>query len=631
MCFCALALALAGALACSEDAPGSAPGEELPAEVSAQVGEKGGTLKAAGMTLEIPAGALDKNVKITVANAGQSAPKELRAEQLSDVYEFGPAGTKFDKDVKVSFEAKADDPKASVYFTKEDGSGFEKIESEKRGTTFTAYVKHFSQGFVGVPLDDEVDAGTGADAGNVEDGGEPDDELDADALPQMDADAEDIDASEPPDAERDAAAPPDEGGMVRADSQASTEGGFDAEVEGEAAVPTAHIVVHSRDRFGALVNQTWAAFQDGQGAWQPLPAPAATGVYEFDVAGVGFGVAFVCSTADFANSWNTLTYAASTTTSLDVVTQGPPCTAGTAPAVHTLAGRLQIGTDQYWRVGHAHQGGSGINFSAAPVDFIVGEMRHNEPNDVVFATGPSNNSHAINRFLVKRGVTLTVDVTGYNLDMVKEGFAPLGNAQAQVLGANDATSVNVFYATRGTELGVWLNTSTTSGSLTRTASFATLPETARGGDDRYLLVGADVTAAQWRIASLAAYPTGNLNVSLPPPFAASFSAQTAPYLRPECSFTTLPDADRYVFSVNWSPERGSNHNFAIEVHPATLGGSSSATLTFPDFSQVSGFDARWVAPTNGSVSAKAAVLRSTSTAAGALKSESGVSATVGAL
>jgi hypothetical protein len=613
-CFCALALALGGAPACSDDASGTTQ-QNLPEDVSARVGEKGGTLKAKGVTLEIPAGALDKDVKISVTNAGQSAPKELRAEQLSDVYEFGPAGTTFNKDVEVTFHAKTDDPKAAVYFTKADGSGFEKIDSEKSGEEFTARVKHFSQGFVGVPLDDELDAAAGPDA-EAEEAGEPVDELDAGPDPQLDAEQADTGTDPAPDADQ---APVDAAG-------------FDAEAEA-GAIPTTHIVVHSRDRFGALVNQTWAAFQDGQGAWEALPAPGAAGVYEFDVTSANFGVAFVCSTLDFVNSWNTLTYASSITPTLDVVTQGPPCTTGAAPAKYTLQGTLTHGTtDTGWRVGHAHQGGAAVNFSGGPTTTVlVGDMFHNEPNDVMFASGASSGSYAISRFLVRRDVSLTANATGYNFDMLKDGVAPLGSALAQVLNANDATYLDVYYVTRGTGIGLWINTTTTTGSATRQASFATLPETSiRRPTDRYLLVGADQTAAQWRIASLATYATGNLNVGLPPPFTTGFSALAAPYLRPVFSFTPVSGASVYMFNQNYSPVRSSDHNFAIVVRPAWLGGSASATLTFPDFSQVPGFDARWVAPSAGSVVAKAAVLKSTSDSFGDFKSESGQSATVSA-
>ncbi|HEX6245107.1 MAG TPA: hypothetical protein VFZ61_29500, partial [Polyangiales bacterium] len=183
------------ASACS-DSPGGGDEELLP-DVRARIGTKGGQLQASGVTLDIPAGALDKTVEITATNKGKTAPPQL-AKQLSDVYEFGPAGTKFNKDVTVSFPNKTQDERAEVYFTKEDGSDFEVIKSERREDQLVAKVKHFSQGFVGVPLDDadasqpvEPDASE-TDAGAL-DAGELEDASSMDAQPSLDA-ADDADS-----------------------------------------------------------------------------------------------------------------------------------------------------------------------------------------------------------------------------------------------------------------------------------------------------------------------------------------------------------------------------------------------------------------------------------------------------
>jgi hypothetical protein len=628
-CFCAVVLALGVAVACSDDTSPSTP-EELPDEVIKAVGEKGGTLKANGMTLEIPAGALSKEIKISVMNTGRNAPKEARAEQLSDVYEFGPPGTKFDKDVKVTFQAKTDDPKAGVYFTKEDGSGFEKIESEKAGEQFTARVKHFSQGFVGVPLDED----SGADA-SAQDAGGPD-ELDV-GSPDLDTGAED--AAEPTDTEPeldadladagdDAAsetdAGPADGGTTAADAQEPlTDAAADAPAEA-GPPPTTHIVVHSRTRAGLLVNQTWAAFQDGQGAWQALPAPGAAGIYEFDVAGAVYGVAFVCSQPNFANSWNSITYAPITSTSLDVYTEGPPCI-GTPTPKYTVGGSLVTGTDQGWRVGHAHQGGPAINFGSNP-SYLVGDIYHNEPNDLLFASSTSSALGPISRLLIHRDLTVTANTTGVNLDLVKGGLTPLNTATAQVLNANDATNVDVYYTTRGTGIGLWINTSATTGSAARTATFATLRETMRRPTDRYVLMASDDGGTQWRLARVATYASGNLSVSLPPVFAPGFSSLSAPYLRPVIGFAQVAGASAYVIDVSYSPVRSSNHRFTLDVQPGWLG-AASASIAFPDFSQVPGFDARWVG-NDGGVAVKAAVLTMSSSGGSDFKSESGQSATV---
>jgi len=58
-----LLLALSGMVACSDESnAGPTEQEDLPMEVTAQVGKTGATLRARGVTLTIPAGALDKAI-----------------------------------------------------------------------------------------------------------------------------------------------------------------------------------------------------------------------------------------------------------------------------------------------------------------------------------------------------------------------------------------------------------------------------------------------------------------------------------------------------------------------------------------------------------------------------------------
>jgi hypothetical protein len=632
-CCCALALALAGVPACSDDSPSSTPEQDLPTNVSVQVGQKGGTLKAKGMTLEIPEGALDKNVKVSISNAGQSAPKDVRAKQLSDVYEFGPSGTTFTKEVKITFEAESEDERAEVYFTKEDGSGFERIDSNKNGRQVSALVKHFSQGFVGVPLDDDdagMDAGTALDAGKAD----ADPELDAqqpgdDAYVDQPPDAGTIDAGSDDDASgadagpsSDADTTPMDGG---ADAGQPADAGFDASVEA-GPPPTVHIMVQSRDPFGVLVNQTWAAFQDGNGSWLPL-FPSSAGVYEFDVASSTYAVALVCSSPDQVNSWGSVNYGTVDLQAVNVVTQAPPCTAGKAPTAYTVQGTLNLGSDQYWRYGTLHES-SAIALSGGPVDYTVGQFLAGEQNDLFFASGSSAAPDAISRLLVQRNLSPKANVTGLNLDMVKNGTAALGTAQAVVTSASDATSIDVYYTTRGPHGGLWLNAAATAGSSTRAVSFTTLPESIRVANDRYFLVAADDQGSQWRKASLATYTTGALNLDLPAPFPVSFASLSSPYLRPSFDFTPVAGANLYTFGISYSPVRTSLHQFAIEVTPAWVS-SSGGSLTFPDWADVPGFDASWVAPSGASASVKAAVLDKSTNAGVDSTSESGQSSSVG--
>jgi hypothetical protein len=594
----AVALALSGVAACS-DSP-SSEHEELPDDVSAIVGPKGGKLRASGVALEIPEGALNKNIKVTATNVGKTAPAELRTKQVSDTYEFGPEGTKFDKDVIVSFPNNTKDERVEVYFTKEGSGEFELIKSEKVGDEVVAKVKHFSQGFLGVPLDDELDAGD--DAG------------------ESMADAEPMDAGSELDSASDAGTDPGDGSTE--DTNAP-----------DSALPTTHIVVHTRDVYGALVNQTWAAFQDGQGAWQVLTTPAQPGVYEFDVINNAFAVALVCSSGDQINSWGTLHYATTSSTALELGTPGSVCTVGTPAIKHTLSGTVSMPSGYwYWRYGHAHEYSSVLSTNGATTtpSFTLNELVHDEPNDVLFTTAPGTSSYMIGKIAVRRDVRPTADAdAGVDFDLVDGGVAPQGNAQVQVLGGSgDAGTIDVHYLTRATETGLWLNTSPTSGVGTRTASFATLPESIRRSTDLYFARGAEESPTQWRRASLATYPSGALTLTLPASFAITFAAVPTPYLRPTFDFAPVVNASKYVFNLDYSPTANSHHRFDIELDPAWLGGTGQTLLTFPDLSTLSGFSASWVAPSAASVSAKAAVHSFSFDGTTTLKSESGQSATV---
>src|SRR6476661_7814993 len=110
-----LALSLTIALtACSNDPA------ELPESVVVPVGPSGGTVKAKGVSLVIPEGALDKETLISAEKVDMDKielPKD--AKGVSAVYEFGPKGTKFNKGVQVQFDTEKDEPEAKVYFTKE--------------------------------------------------------------------------------------------------------------------------------------------------------------------------------------------------------------------------------------------------------------------------------------------------------------------------------------------------------------------------------------------------------------------------------------------------------------------------------------------------------------------------------
>jgi hypothetical protein len=614
-----VALALTtGALTACSGSPDSS-GEELPQDVSVPVGGKGGIVKTSGVTLDIPEGALDKTLQISAKNIGQTAPKELNTKQLSDVYEFGPEGTKFQKDVTITFPNKSMNEKAEVYFTTEDGKAFEKIPSERDGDVVRAKVKHFSRGFLGVPLDeaDEPDAATeDASSSTQPDASDIDAGSASDAGVEVDARAE-LDAAPTPDATTapDATTPTDAG-------SADASGPTDADT-GPSAM---RIVIRSKDVYGVAVNQTWAAFQDGDGEWLPLPTPTTAGHYELDVTSPRFNVAFVCSSKDLVNSWGTVHYLTATATMFDVVTEAPPCTVGTAAPVYTLAGNIAMGADTYLRHGHAHEA-SGIIYTGIG-DYLMGQLVRNEVDDLVFISGPS--AYGLSRILVVRDQQFAANTTGRNYAM-DGGVALGGNAVAQVSNASDATYVDVRYVTRGTEHGVWLNTSDATGAGIRSVTYAGVPETIRRPTDRYLLAASDDGGGSKRTVSLTRYASGDISAALPPLFGDAFSADIDPYLRPSYEFTKVQDASLYSFKVTYSPVRSSAHSFSLDVAPVALDANASQTLTFPDFSGVAGFNPAWVAPSNGSATVEAMVVVSKADANGTFRSESSSNTTVPAL
>ena len=65
----------------------------------------------------------------------------MKAQQASDLHEFGPAGTKFKKDVQVTFHTDKDNDQAAVYFTKENSEEFEQIPRARRSPVQAARVR----------------------------------------------------------------------------------------------------------------------------------------------------------------------------------------------------------------------------------------------------------------------------------------------------------------------------------------------------------------------------------------------------------------------------------------------------------------------------------------------------------
>lgn len=124
-------------------------GPTSPAPMAAgEIDERGGTVAAEGVTLIVPAGALDKPTTITIRVA---EPTRAEDETYSPVYRFEPEGLSFKVPATVSIaHASGADP--AIYWTSSlDPEIFVLSPGQDDGTKATASVAHFSRGFVGAP------------------------------------------------------------------------------------------------------------------------------------------------------------------------------------------------------------------------------------------------------------------------------------------------------------------------------------------------------------------------------------------------------------------------------------------------------------------------------------------------
>lgn len=141
-------------------------GSESPTR-SELIGSAGGMIEHEGVALEIPAGALDEEIEISISTSSEAAPEGYAAH--SPVYVFEPDGLQFAVPAEVSITFQGDvDP--SIQWSLRDGDGFEPLATQRSAAVARGAVTHFSRGFVGDATAAGPDAGTEADAG-IRDGG----------------------------------------------------------------------------------------------------------------------------------------------------------------------------------------------------------------------------------------------------------------------------------------------------------------------------------------------------------------------------------------------------------------------------------------------------------------------------
>lgn len=149
------------------------------ASATATIGESGGSLQlnegvAAGASIDIPAGALVRDVQITMVGnpAGDDLPVGTRA--LGAVVTFGPDGQRFASPVHITIPAE-DEPMV-LYTRQSSGGEWSRVDGarwDRVRHVVEADVVHFSD-YVPVGREEvDVDGGEEVDAGTPDDAGDP--------------------------------------------------------------------------------------------------------------------------------------------------------------------------------------------------------------------------------------------------------------------------------------------------------------------------------------------------------------------------------------------------------------------------------------------------------------------------
>jgi hypothetical protein len=169
-------LVLGAAPGCSDEGgkkgPPSYVGEETSALIEA---DKGGELAVGAVKLKVPADALTADKKLTVKVLDKDTYPDKRKIAI-DVYEFGPKGTTFEKEVELEFDLQGVEvgkKRPQVVVLDEDAKAWKVVEgSQVQGNKVHAKTTHFS--FYTVLLEEAASGGGGGDG--------------VDELPRCDAD-----------------------------------------------------------------------------------------------------------------------------------------------------------------------------------------------------------------------------------------------------------------------------------------------------------------------------------------------------------------------------------------------------------------------------------------------------------
>lgn len=282
-----------------------------------------------------------------------------------------------------------------------------------------------------------------------------------------------------------------------------------------------------------------------------------------------------------ANGYNDTQVIQATRAELAAITQGVPLP---PPATAIVSGTVTgqgAGESTYAALKVNGNQGSG-----SPFTFKV--TTEKGINDLFVASHDGNGQAT--RCLLQRGLDIQGDRDLGTLDLASAGVATV----ALPLTVNGLNGLNGgqgdYWTTFMSSNGTWLPMG--GGTTTGTAVGRTLPSGSRVSGDLHRLFASSGDSGSWRQADKWFNVSDAPSLDLPPALPgvqASFAPSSTQF---RAQWSALPGTTLYWIGAGQAQGEGFT-NFSMVVTPGWLGSGASLQATQPDFTGITGFDARW--------------------------------------
>jgi hypothetical protein len=336
----------------------------------------------------------------------------------------------------------------------------------------------------------------------------------------------------------------------------------------------------------ATIKPIWLAVQDGSGNWTRVTGT--NDVYKFNVTSGKGGYA---ATTQNGTTFSTIVSLFSQTelTSGTIIS----CTtSGTRSVTGTVAGLGQ--TD----AGFVSMGGASTTATSATTNFTLNNMLSGSQDLVAYRTNLIAGPSAGDRAVIMRdlnpasgGSVGTVDFNGSSAITPATGTITVTGGSA-----GDSYSQSMFYLT-GASCTQGVLYVASGGSNPALPAFG-IPAAAQRATDFHeaiISAGTGTTSTRSVFATFHTFASQSIALGAPLP-TPTITSLSGPYKRLQAALTLPSD---YQTSASFAYSQGGK-SASITSSVNYLGGAN-ATLAFPDFSGVSGFDTSWMPPSSATV------------------------------